>query len=71
MTMLKVTLRRSTIGCTDRQRATVVGLGLRKVGQERLLENTPSVRGMVKSVIHLLEVSEVAGASSGLTSQGA
>lgn len=71
MTMLKVKLLRSTIGCTDRQRANVVGLGLRKVGQERLLENTPSVRGMVKSVIHLLEVSEVGGASSGLTSQGA
>lgn len=71
MTMLKVKLLRSTIGCTERQRATVVGLGLRKVGQERLLENTPSVRGMVKSVIHMLEVSEVGGPSGELTSQGA
>ena len=59
MTRLKVTLSRSSIGCDERQRATLKGLGLRKIGGARLLENTPSVRGMVKSVIHLLEVEEV------------
>lgn len=59
MTRLKVTLSRSSIGCDERQRATLKGLGLRKIGGSRLLENTPSVRGMVKSVIHLLEVEEV------------
>ena len=71
--MLKVKLIRSPIGCTERQQSTVRGLGLRKVRQERLLENTPSVRGMVKAVIHLVEVSEVDGAAAdgGLTSQGA
>ena len=59
MKMLKVTLNRSTIGCTDRQQATVRGLGLRKVRQVRVLENTPAVRGMVKQVLHLVGVAEV------------
>lgn len=59
MKKLKVKLVRSPIGVTDRQLATVAGLGLRKVRQERTLENTPAVRGMVKRVLHLVEVSEV------------
>ena len=59
MTHLKVTLSRSQIGCTQEQRATLRGLGLRKIGGARLLENTPSVRGMVKSVLHLVQVEEV------------
>ena len=59
MNHLKVTLLRSQIGCSERQRATLHGLGLRKIGGSRVLENTPSVRGMVKSVIHLHEVADV------------
>jgi len=59
MSNLKVTLLRSQIGCDDRQRATLRGLGLRKIGGSRVLENTPSVRGMVKSVLHLVQVEEV------------
>lgn len=59
MTKLKVRLMRSPIGLTERQQATVQGLGLRKVLQERTLENTPAVRGMVKRVLHLVEVIEV------------
>jgi large subunit ribosomal protein L30 len=58
---LKVTLRRSTIGQNDKQHATVVGLGLRRIGGSRVLENTPAVRGMVKKVMHLVEVEELAG----------
>jgi len=53
---LKVTLVRSSIGCSERVRATLRGLGLRKLGSSRELENTPAVRGMVKSAIHLLKV---------------
>ena len=60
MSSFKVTLSRSIIGCTQPQRATLAGLGLRKIGKSRVLENTPSVRGMVKSVIHLIQVEEVA-----------
>ncbi len=62
MKQLKVTLKRSTIGSTARQRATVVGLGLRRPNQTRVLENTPAVRGMIKKVIHLVDVDEIDGA---------
>lgn len=60
MKQVKVILRKSTIGSTQRQVDCVMGLGLRKVGQERILENTPAVRGMIKKVIHLVDVEEVA-----------
>ena len=59
MTKLKVTLKKSLIGSTDRQRATVSGLGLKRIRQERILNNTPAIRGMIKQVIHLVDVSEV------------
>ena len=59
MTYLKVTLLRSSIGTTAVQRETLKGLGLRKIGKSRQLQNTPSVRGMVKNVIHLVKVEEV------------
>jgi large subunit ribosomal protein L30 len=59
MKHLKVTLKKSTIGTTQRQIDNVKGLGLRHVGQSRVLENTPAVRGMVKKVIHLVDVEEV------------
>jgi len=53
---ITVRMKRSKIGCIPKQRATINGLGLRRIGDERTLENTPSVRGMIKSVIHLLEI---------------
>ena len=55
---ITVTLKKSTIGCTDKQKANVKGLGLRKVGSSKTLENTPAVRGMIKKVIHLLDWKE-------------
>jgi large subunit ribosomal protein L30 len=59
MTKLKVTLKRSVIGSTKSQQATVRGLGLRKIRSSKVLINTPAVRGMIKKVIHLLDVEEV------------
>lgn len=59
MKKLKVTLTRSTIGAKDDQGDTVRGLGLRKIRSSRVLENTPAVRGMVKKVIHLINVEEI------------
>lgn len=56
---LHVTLKRSVIGSNKSQRATVRGLGLRRINHSRVLENTPAVRGMVKKVIHLVDVAEV------------
>ena len=55
---ITVTLKKSLIGLNPRQKAHVGGLGLRKIGQTRELENTPAVRGMIKKVIHMLEVKE-------------
>ncbi len=59
MKKLKVTLKKSTIGSTEGQIATVKGLGLRKIRSTRVLENTPAVRGMIKKVIHLVDVEEI------------
>ena len=56
---LKVTLKRSVIGSTKEQRDTIIGLGLRKINHSRTLENTPAVRGMIKKVLHLVQVEEV------------
>lgn len=56
--MITVKLKGSVNGCTERQKACVRGLGLRKVGSSKTLENTPDVRGIIKKVIHLLEVTE-------------
>lgn len=40
------------------QRATLKGLGLNKVGRMRTLEDTPSVRGMIRKVSHMVEIVE-------------
>ncbi len=57
--MLQVTLKKSAIGRPEDQRATLRGLGLTKLHKTVVVENTPSIRGMVKKVIHLVEVIEV------------
>ena len=44
-----------------KQRATLVGLGLNKMHKTRDLEDTPSVRGMVNSISHLVEIIEERG----------
>ncbi len=56
---LKVTQKRSLIGQNKSNRAVVAGLGLRRIGNSVVVENTPSMRGMIKKVIHLLDVEEV------------
>ena len=43
------------------QRATLVGLGLNKMNRTRELEDTPSVRGMVNKIPHLVEIIEERG----------
>ena len=55
-----VTVRQtaSPIRRTKDQRATLAGLGLNKVGRSRTLEDTPSVRGMIAKVAHMVEVVE-------------
>ena len=53
---ITIQLKKGTIACNPDQRATVTGLGLKRREQIRTLENTPSVRGMIKKVLHLVEV---------------
>ena len=53
---ITIRYKRSTIGRPDDQIATIRGLGLRRLREERTLANTPAVRGMIKKVIHLVEV---------------
>lgn len=55
---LKVTQIGSPIGRPNDQRATLVGLGLNKMHRTRELEDTPSVRGMINKVHHLVRVEE-------------
>jgi len=57
-TMLKVTLRRSPIGCTQRQRQTLRGLGLTRVGKTVIVHDNPPMRGRIRAVAHLLEVKQ-------------
>ncbi|MDG1437016.1 MAG: 50S ribosomal protein L30 [Rickettsiaceae bacterium] len=56
---IKVTQTVSCIGRPDVQRQTLLGLGLRKIGNSRVLEDTPSIRGMVKKVGHLIRIETV------------
>ena len=55
---IKVKQIGSLIGCTDRQRACVRGLGLRRMHQVVERQDTKMVRGMVKKVPHLVAVVE-------------
>ena len=53
---IKVQLVRSPIGCKESHRATVRGLGLRKIRSVRELQDTPEVRGMINTVDYLVKV---------------
>jgi len=53
---IKVTLVKSIIGTKQDYRATVRGLGLRKLNSSSELEDTPAVRGMIQKVQYLVKV---------------
>jgi large subunit ribosomal protein L30 len=53
--MLKVTLKRSAIGTSPGQRRTLLGLGLGRIGQSVILKDSPAIRGMIRTVAHLVE----------------
>ncbi|MEN9480608.1 MAG: hypothetical protein RLZZ298_2003 [Pseudomonadota bacterium] len=53
---VKVTLVKSVIGTKQDHRATVRGLGLRKLNSSSELEDTPAVRGMINKIQYLLKV---------------
>jgi large subunit ribosomal protein L30 len=55
---LKVTQRRSRNGANKQQRDTLRSLGLRRIGHQVEHADTPQIRGMIRRVRHLVEVSE-------------
>ncbi len=61
---LRVRQSGSVAGQTEHTRRILRGLGLRKTGSEVTVANTPSFRGMIKKVLHLVSVEEVDGKSS-------
>jgi len=57
---LKITLTRSIIGLSPKQEATVKALGLRRMHQTVSHADTPTIRGMIAAVPHMLQVSHEA-----------
>jgi large subunit ribosomal protein L30 len=59
MGQLKVKQRKSAIGCKVNQRETLRSLGLKRIGDVVVKEDRPEIRGMVRTVRHLVTVEEV------------
>jgi large subunit ribosomal protein L30 len=59
MAKIKITQKRSVIGRSGRQKATMEALGLRKINATVEVEVTPQILGMVRKVSHLVEVVEL------------
>ena len=59
MAQLKIRQVRSSLGGKQYQRNTLRTLGLKRIGDESLREDRPEVRGMIKTVAHLVAVEEV------------
>lgn len=55
---LKLTLKKSKIGSTEKIRATLTGLGLTRTNKTIVRKDTPEIRGMLRKVQHLVEVEE-------------
>lgn len=58
MAELKITLRKSSIGCPPDQKGTLRALGLKKIGASVVKRDAPEIRGMVFKVRHLVEVDD-------------
>jgi large subunit ribosomal protein L30 len=59
MPKVRVTQVHSVAGRKPGQKETLIGLGLNKIRRVRELEDTPSVRGMIRKVAHLVKVEEL------------
>ncbi len=53
---LRIKLVRSPVGCPEKQRATVRGLGLRRLNSEVIRPDRPEIWGMIKKIPHLVKV---------------
>jgi large subunit ribosomal protein L30 len=59
MAKLEITYKKSAIGYKQNQKDTVRALGLRKLNQTIIQDDTPVIRGMIHKVSHLVSVKEV------------
>mgnify|MGYP005726068081 FL=1 len=59
MAKLKVTQLKSLIGRKKNHRRSIKGLGLRGIGDSKVIEDTPSIRGMINQVDYMILVEEV------------
>ncbi|MDY5129058.1 50S ribosomal protein L30 [Actinotignum urinale] len=59
MAQLKITQVKGLVGAKQNQKDTMRTLGLRKIGQSTVREDTSVVRGMIRTVAHLVDVEEV------------
>lgn len=57
--MLKITQKKGLVGTKQNQKDTIRTLGLHKIHQSVVREDTPAVRGMIRTVAHLVTVEEV------------
>lgn len=55
---ISITWKRSAIGRTANQKATIAALGLRRLNQTVVKQDSPAIRGMIETVQHLVEVTE-------------
>ncbi len=60
MAKLKITLAKSTIGAIPKQRKTAVALGLTKTQKTVIQPDNEAIRGMIRSIAHLVKVEEIA-----------
>lgn len=60
MKKIKITQIKSAIDRTERQKATLIALGLNKINASKEVEATPQILGMVRKVEHLVQVEEIA-----------
>jgi large subunit ribosomal protein L30 len=58
---IRVTLVKSGIGRPETQKRTLIGLGLKRLNRSVILDDTAEVRGMIRKVSHLLQISPVEG----------
>jgi len=59
MSPIKITQTKSVIGSKEGHKRTIRALGLKRIRDEKMHEDTPQVRGMIRKVRHLVKVEEV------------
>ncbi|TCJ18256.1 50S ribosomal protein L30 [Rubrobacter taiwanensis] len=59
MSQIRVTQTKSVIGSKEKHKRTVRALGLKRIRDSRVHEDTPQIRGMIRKVSHLVSVEEV------------